>query len=78
MIEEHQQLLPMTWMTIGAVSFQLGERVVIVADGQEQPELTAATESLDLMVVDRHASRGIFRELMAAMVRTSIVQISFG
>ncbi len=78
MIEEHQQLLPRTWMTIGAVSFQLGERVVIVADGQEQPQMSAATESLDLVVVDRHADGGMFRELMAAMVRTSIVQISFG
>ena len=66
-------------MTVGAVSYQLGERVVIVADGPEQPDLAAGGGvELDITVVDRNAEGGMFRELMSAMVRTSIVQISFG
>ncbi len=77
-IKESQHLLPRAWMTLGAVSYQLGERVVIVADDPEQLELGATTESLDITVVDRHADGGMFGELMSAMVRTSIVQISFG
>ena len=65
-------------MTVGAASFQLGERVVVVADLTDQPDLGEAAESLDIMVIDRNADGGLFRELMSAMVQTSIVQISFG
>jgi len=77
-IEEQRQLLTRTWMTVGAASFQLGERVLVVADVTEQTDLGAAAESLDIMVVDQNADGGLFRELMSAMVQTSIVQISFG
>ena len=77
-IEEQRQLLTRIWMTVGAASFQLGERVLVVADVTDQPDLGEAAESLDIMIIDRNADGGLFRELMSAMVQTSIVQISFG
>ena len=76
--EDHQRLLTRTWMTIGAASFQLGERVVVVADVSDEPELAAEVGEIDITVIDRHADGGIFRDLMSAMVRTSIIQVSMG
>ncbi len=74
-VEEQRQIIPSTWMTYGAASFQLGDRVVVITDRSDQPELA---DSPGVMVVDRRSDGEMFRELMAAMVRTSIVQISFG
>ena len=76
--EQGQQLFARTLMTFGAASFQLGQRAVIVANGPDDPELAALADSLDMTVVDRCAEGGMFGELMSAMVRTSIIQISFG
>lgn len=76
--EGPQQLLAKTWMIIGAASFQLGNRVIVVSGGHDQTEMTETADSLDIMVVDRFVDGGMFRDLMTAMVQTSIVQVSLG
>ena len=69
-------LLTRTWMILGAASFQLGGRVVIVAGSEDDAELAAA--SLDLTLIDPHAEGGIFPALMSALVSRSIVQVTLG
>ena len=71
-------LLTRTWMIVGAASFQLGGRVVIVAGSEDDAELAAASASLNLTVIDPHAEGGIFPVLMSALVSRSIVQVTLG
>ncbi|MCE2456270.1 MAG: hypothetical protein J4G14_00445 [Dehalococcoidia bacterium] len=73
-----QKVLTRTWMTLGAASFQLGDRLVIVADVQDGSELAMITDEADITVVDRSADGSLFSELMSAMVGTSIIQVSMG
>ena len=75
---DNQSVLTRTWMTLGAASFQLGDRMVVVADVQDESELSDLEDELGITVVDRNAGGGLFQELMSAMIQTSIVQISFG
>ena len=65
-------------MTLGAASFQLGDRLVIVADVQDGSELAMITGEAYITVVDRSADGSLFSELMSAMVGTSIIQVSMG
>lgn len=76
--EGEPKILTRMWMTLGALSFQLGDRLVIVSGNQDESELAAVLDELDIMVVDQSAEAGLFRELMSAMVRTSIIQVSMG
>ena len=76
--EVGRQLQVRTWMTLGAASFQLGKRVVIVGDVNDDVELAEVSGSLDLTVIDPGTDSGIFPSLMSALVSRSIVQVSFG
>ena len=64
-----------TWLAIGAASYQLGDRVVIVADGEDQEDLAMA-EALELTVVDPQAAGGVFPSVISALVSKSIVKVS--
>ena len=66
------------WMTMGAACFQMGDRVVVVADSERDGGLTPNSVSEDIEIVDTQSDGGLFPELMSAMVRTSIVQVSIG
>ena len=77
-VDSGQEILMRTWMTLGAACFQLEGRVVIVADSEVDSELAVASASLDITVVDPQADGGMFPALMSAMIRTSIIQVSFG
>ena len=66
-----------TWLAIGAASYQLGDRVVIVANGEDQEDLAMA-EALEFTVVDPQAAGGVFPSVMSALVGKSIVQVSVG
>ena len=65
-------------MTLGAASYQLGDRLVIVSEDQDGSELADLTGEFDIAVVDRSADGGLFRELLSALVGTSIIQVSMG
>ncbi len=71
-------ILTRTWMTLGAASFQLGDRLVIVSQDRDEHGLAAIMEESDIAVVNRGEDGGLFQELMSAMVRTSIIQVSMG
>ena len=75
--DEDQKILTRMWMTLGAASYQLGDRLVIVSEDQDSSELADLTGELDIAIV-RSADGGLFHELMSAMVRTSIIQVSIG
>ena len=77
-LDRNRLLRTRTWVTVGAASFQLGNRVVIVADCEDDPELALASTSLGLMVVEPRTDGGMFPSLMSALVNRSIVQVSFG
>ena len=77
-IAEDQSLLRRTWMAVGAASYQLGERLLIVGDGQDNPELADLAGELAVVAVEQNAGGGLFRDLMSAMVQTSIIRVSMG
>ena len=77
-LEADPKILTRTWMTLGAASFQLGDRLIVVAEGQDESELAAVMDELEVTVVDRTADGGLFRELMSAMMLTSMIQVSMG
>ena len=77
-VSDSRQLQTRMWITIGAASFRLRDRVVVVADVEDDPELSEVSESLDLVVIDPHADGGVFPQLMSALVSRSSVQVSFG
>ncbi len=76
--EGEQKILTRAWMTLGAASFELGDRLVIVSDVQDGSELAMITDEADITVVDRSADGSLFSALMSAMVGTSIIQVSMG
>ena len=75
--DDERLLQAKTWLAIGAASFQLGDRVVIVAAGEDQEELAVA-EALEFTVVDPQSSGGVFASVLSALVSKSIVQVSVG
>ena len=77
-LDDGKNLLIKTWMIMGAACFQMGRRVVVVADSARDGELAPDSVSEALEVVDPQSDGGLFPEIMSAMVRTSIVQVSFG
>jgi len=66
------------WMTLGAASHLLGDKVIVVGDGADDPELAAASESLDLTVIDGSDVAGVYPALMGALIAKSVVQVSWG
>ena len=78
LMEADPKILTRTWMTLGAASFQLGDRLIVVSEGQDESEIAAVMDELEVTVVDRNADGGLFRELMSAMMRTSMIQVSMG
>lgn len=66
------------WMTLGAASHLLGDKVIVVGDGGGDPELAAASEALDLTVIDDSDAAGVYPALMAALIAKSVVQVSWG
>ncbi len=66
------------WMTLGAASHLLGDKVIVVGDGGGDPELAAASEALDLTVIDGSDAAGVYPALMGALIAKSVVQVSWG
>ncbi len=66
------------WMTLGAASHLLGDKVIVVGDGGDDPELAAASEALDLTVIDGSDAAGVYPALMGALIAKSVVQVSWG
>lgn len=66
------------WMTLGAASHLLGDKVIVVGDGGGDPELAAASEALDLTVIDGSDAGGVYPALMGALIAKSVVQVSWG
>ena len=65
-------------MTLGAASHLLGDKVIVVGDGGGDPELAAASEALDLTVIDGSDAAGVYPALMGALIAKSVVQVSWG
>ena len=66
------------WMTLGAASHLLGDKVIVVGDAGGDPELAAASEALDLTVIDDSDAAGVYPALMGALIAKSVVQVSWG
>lgn len=66
------------WMTLGAASHLLGDKVIVVGNGGDDPELAAASEALDLTVIDGSEAAGVYPALMGALIAKSVVQVSWG
>ena len=77
-VSDSRKLRTRMWMTIGAASFQLGDRVVVLADIEDDPELSEVSGASNLVVIDPRTDGGIFPPLISALVSRSIVQVSFG
>ena len=66
------------WMALGAASRDLGEKVIVVGDAGDDPDLSAASESLDLTLIDASDAAAIYPALMGALIAKSVVQVSWG
>ena len=66
------------WMALGAASHLLGEKALVVGDAADDAELAAASESLDLTVIDASDAAGVYPALMGALIAKSVVQVSWG
>ena len=66
------------WLALGAASHVLGDKVIVVAAGGADPDLAAASESLDLTVIDASNAAAVYPALMGALIAKSVVQVSWG